>query len=76
MSLPRRSRDGKTRESGKPGDLPKSSVLQNLRGKIQERHNTRVFCSTLSFFAEDRVFYSDVFQGIKNIYFRVALLRW
>ena len=35
---------GKTRESGKPGDLPESSVPHNLRGKVQERqHYESVF---------------------------------
>ena len=30
------SRSGKTRESGKSGDLPRPRVLYNLRGKIRE----------------------------------------
>lgn len=48
--------DSRCNRGRKPGDLPESSVLNNLRGKIRERHDMRVFCSTLSLLREDGVF--------------------
>jgi iron complex outermembrane receptor protein len=47
--------DGKTRESGEPGDLPKSFVLNHLRGKIQESSLSRDGISPV-FLAKDRAF--------------------